>query len=319
LADAATPVTADDPVLAAVDWGGTWIRVALVAAARIVHRERVRRPETLTEQYVTIAGLLREAASTVGKTPAAVGVGVAGIVQRGVVMTAVNLGITSATDVLDGLQPKLDGPVFLLHDVQAAALGLAARWPDDLTAVITMGTGIGGAVVDCGRLLPGNGGAGDFGHVVVQVDGPPCLCGGRGCLEAMVSGRVLAASAVDLAARGDSRLLAERRASGRALHAGDLQDAAIAGEQAAAEVLERVATAFAAGVRTTVAALDPARIVLAGALLADDAAFGRLVRRRWLAIRPAWCRTPLVHVADDEDAALLGAASYAAGRLSGAI
>jgi hypothetical protein len=55
--------------------------------------------------------------------------------------------------------------------------------------------------------------------------------------------------------------------------------------------------------------------VVAGSLLAEDAAFGGLVRQRWDDIRPAWCTTPLVHVADDEDAALLGAANFAAGEL----
>jgi predicted NBD/HSP70 family sugar kinase len=310
--------TADEPVLGAVDWGGTWIRVALVAGGRILHRDRVRRPESLPEQYAVIGELLEQAATAAAAEPAAVGIGVAGIVQHDVVMTAINIGITSATDVLAGIRAHAPLPLFLVNDAQAAALGLGGRWPEDLTAVITMGTGIGGAVISGGRLLTGNGGAGDFGHIVVQVDGPRCLCGGVGCLEALVSGRGLAATATALATGGRSRLLAERAASGRALHAGDLQDAGAAGELDASTELQQAARAFVAGVRTIVATLDPQRIVLAGSLLADDAYFGRLVRSCWEAIRPAWCRTPLVHVADDEDAALLGAASYAAGRLSGA-
>jgi predicted NBD/HSP70 family sugar kinase len=302
-------------VIGAVDWGGTWIRVALVANGRIVHRERIRRPDSLPDQYAAVATLVQRGAAAVGQPPAAVGVGVAGVVQHGQVMTAINLGITTATDVVGALQGELACPVFLVNDVQAAASSLAIRWPDDLTAVITMGTGIGGAVIEHGRLLTGNGAAGDFGHTVVQVDGPRCPCGGAGCLEALVSGRVLAGAADDLVAWGRSEFLANVRLSGRALHAGDLQDAAQAGDAQAREVLERGAAAFAAGLRTIVAALDPARIVVAGSLLAEDAAFGGLVRQRWDDIRPAWCTTPLVHVADDEDAALLGAANFAAGEL----
>jgi predicted NBD/HSP70 family sugar kinase len=306
-------------VVGAVDWGGTWIRAALVGGARILHRERVARPAALPDQYRAAADLVRHCAATVGCDPVAVGVGVAGVVQRGIVVTAINIGITSATDLRQGMADELGGsvPVVVVNDGQATALGLATRWPDELTAVITMGTGLGGAVVDRGRLLTGNGGAGDFGHVVVQVDGPPCPCGGIGCLELLVSGKVLAGAAETLAASGRSEFLAARRELGRTLHAGDLQDAAAAGDRDAQAVLERAAIAFAAGVRTVVAALDPARIAVAGSLLADDAPFGRLARQRWAEVRPAWCHTGLTAVTGDEDAALLGAAGVAAATRSG--
>lgn len=300
-------------VLGAVDWGGTWIRVALVEGGRIRHRERIARPAEPADQYRAIAHLLHQCVTATGQKPAAVGIGVAGVVQRGVVVTAINIGITSTTDVRRSMAEQLGVPVVVVNDVQATAAGLAARWPDEVTAVITMGTGIGGAVIDRGRLLTGNGGAGDFGHIVVQVDGPRCPCGGLGCLETLVSGKVLAGAAESLA--GQSEFLADRRASGRALHAGDLQDAAAVGDSGAQAVLERAATAFAAGVRTVVAALDPARIVVAGGLLADNAPFGRLARQRWAELRPVWCRTELTHVTGDEDAALLGAAGVAAASL----
>ena len=55
------------------------------------------------------------------------------------------------------------------------------------------------------------------------------------------------------------------------------------------------------------------RIVVAGALLAETSELGLRVRARWDHLRPAWCRTPLLHVTDDEDAALVGAATFASG------
>jgi glucokinase len=305
-------VTSDERVIGAVDWGGTWVRVALVAGDRIVHRERTARPSALSEQYHAIAALMRRCAAAVGEPPSAVGVGLAGIVQRGLVRTAINLGITSATDAIRGLNDALAAPVFVVNDMQAAAIGLAGRWPDELTAVVSVGTGVGGAVLHRGRLLTGNGAAGDFGHIVVQLDGPSCLCGGKGCLETLVSGKVLAAAAGELAENGRSDFLAARLRVGRPLHAGDLQDACDAGDVQARAALERAAAALAAGLRTVVATVDPARIVVVGSLLAEDAAFGRMVRQRWNVVRPAWCATPLTHVIDDEDAALLGAAAFAA-------
>ena len=297
-----------------VDWGGTWIRAALVADGRVVQRERVARPAGLTEQYQAIAALLRRCAAAAGRAPAAVGVGVAGIVQHNRVMTAINLGITSDTDVGSGLADALGIPVFVVNDTQAAAVGLAGRWPDGLNAVIGMGTGIGGAILRGGRLLTGSGAAGDFGHIIVKVDGPCCPCGGRGCLETLVSGKVLAAAAVDLAESGRSAFLQARLGAAGSLHAGDLQDACDAGDPLAREALNGAATAFVAGLRTAVATVDPQRIVVVGSLLAPDVAFGRMVRQLWDRVRPAWCGTGLTYVVDDADAALLGAASFAAGR-----
>lgn len=296
--------------LVAVDWGGTWIRVALVDGGRVVHRERVRRPASLNDQYTAISVMVRRIADAAGVTPQALGVGVAGIVQHGAVCTALNLGIHSRTDIAAALAGRTKLPTFIVNDLQATALGLAGRWPHGLTAAISLGTGVGGALVDRGRLVTGVGGAGDFGHVVIDVDGPPCLCGGHGCLEVLVSGKALGAAADQLVHARQSDLLAAR-AVDRQLHAGDLQDAADAGEPGAGAVLDRAAVVFAAGLRTVSAAVDPDRILLVGAMLASESAFGRRVAREWHVRRAPWSETALVPVADDEDATLLGAAEYA--------
>ncbi|MGI5183791.1 ROK family protein [Dactylosporangium sp. CA-152071] len=308
-----------DTIVAAVDWGGTWIRAAAVSGGRIVRKDRRAKPASLAEQYVTVAEMVLHTTADLARPPAAVGVGLAGVVQEGIVGTAVNLGFTDGTDVAAALHPHLPLPTYLLNDAQATALGVAARWPHGTTVVLTMGTGIGGAVIRDGSLDPGLGGAGDFGHVVVDVYGPRCPCGGTGCLEALVSGRVLAEAAGALAKDGLSPLLAARAHSGRALHAGDLQDAAENGDGQAVGVLDRSAFALSAGLRTIVATHDPQRIVLAGAPLAPDTWFGRAVRTHWDRTRPRWARTELHHVRDDEDAALLGAASHALDRFTAAL
>ncbi|MFJ8669078.1 ROK family protein [Streptomyces sp. NPDC093600] len=96
----------------------------------------------------------------------------------------------------DELARRLRLPVELDKDTNAAALGLALRSPAaDSFAYVHLGTGVGAGLVLDGRLLRGaRTGAGEFGHQTVQLDGPPCDCGGRGCLE------VLCLAAV---ARGD--------------------------------------------------------------------------------------------------------------------
>jgi glucokinase len=300
-------MTPERGLVGAVDWGGTWIRFALVEQGRIVHRDRVRRPQPVSAQYLAVADLITRS----GRAPDAVGVGIAGVVQRGAVMTAINLGITSATPVTDELVAVLGCPVHLVNDLQAAAIAFAHHWPAGSTSVLSMGTGIGGAAVVDGRLYTGNGAGGDFGHMVVDLHGGRCPCGGTGCLETLVSGKLLADAAERLS--DESEVLAERKVTGRPLHAGDLQDAAAAGERGAFAVLDTAAMALAAGIRSIVASWDPTRVLLVGQLLAEDAFFGQIVRGHWARLRPAWCETDLTHAADDEDAALLGAARYAAG------
>ncbi|MEV4946058.1 ROK family protein, partial [Streptomyces sp. NPDC053755] len=96
----------------------------------------------------------------------------------------------------DELARRLGMPVELDKDTNAAALGLALRSPAaDSFAYVHLGTGLGAGLVLGGRLLRGaRTGAGEFGHQTVRLDGPPCDCGGHGCLE------VLCLAAV---ARGD--------------------------------------------------------------------------------------------------------------------
>ncbi|MFE5299807.1 ROK family protein [Streptomyces sp. NPDC056632] len=85
------------------------------------------------------------------------------------------------------LARRLGLPVVLDKDTNAAALGLALR-PDapDSFAYVHLGTGLGAGLVLGGAVLRGGRtGAGELGHQTVQLDGPPCDCGGRGCLEVL--------------------------------------------------------------------------------------------------------------------------------------
>jgi glucokinase len=93
-----------------------------------------------------------------------------------------------------------DIPVRLHNDAVCVAVGEhwrgAGRGADNVLGMV-ISTGVGGGLVMAGRLIDGSSGnAGHVGHVVVDPDGPPCTCGGRGCLEAIASGPRLAAWAV---------------------------------------------------------------------------------------------------------------------------
>ncbi|MEU8525071.1 ROK family transcriptional regulator [Streptomyces sp. NPDC048629] len=92
----------------------------------------------------------------------------------------------------DALARRLGGVVVLDKDTNAAALGLALRaGAPESFAYLHLGTGLGAALVLGGALHRGaRTGAGEFGHQTIQLDGPPCGCGGRGCLEVLCLGAV---------------------------------------------------------------------------------------------------------------------------------
>lgn len=86
----------------------------------------------------------------------------------------------------DALGARLGLPVVLDKDTNAAALGLALRGPGDSFAYLHLGTGLGAGLVLGGALYRGaRTGAGEFGHQVIQLDGPECGCGRSGCIEAL--------------------------------------------------------------------------------------------------------------------------------------
>ncbi|MET7362565.1 ROK family transcriptional regulator [Streptomyces sp. NPDC005562] len=86
----------------------------------------------------------------------------------------------------DALGARLGLPVVVDKDTNAAALGLALAGDADSFAYLHLGTGLGAGLVLDGALYRGaRTGAGEFGHQVLQLDGPRCGCGDRGCVEAL--------------------------------------------------------------------------------------------------------------------------------------
>ena len=139
-------------------------------------------------------------------TVTGIGLGVPGIVdaERGRVGVDVHYVPELAGAPLAAmLGERLGVPVFVDNDVNALALAEwtwgAGRGARSLV-MLALGTGVGGGIIVDGRLLRGRAGfGGELGHVPMNFDGPPCRCGGRGCLKAYVSG-------TDIGLRGSARL-----------------------------------------------------------------------------------------------------------------
>jgi glucokinase len=122
-----------------------------------------------------------------------IGIGVPGIIdlKTGRLRESPNLPGWAETPVRDEIERLLGTRVILENDANVAALGEkwlgAARDVEDM-AMLTLGTGVGGGIVLKGRIWHGmTGMAGEFGHMTVEPEGPPCGCGNRGCVEQYAS------------------------------------------------------------------------------------------------------------------------------------
>ena len=147
--------------------------------------------------------------------------------------------------------------VVLENDVNAALwaearFGVARSKPD--VVMVTVGTGIGGAILTGGRLYLGrNGMAGEFGHLTVEPSGRPCDCGLAGCWEQYASGRALGR---------------EMLALGRDLAGPQITAAAHSGDPDALTAFQIVGRALGRGLSGSVASLDPGLIVVGGGVCA---------------------------------------------------
>ena len=258
-------------LVAGADVGGTNIMVGLVDEDHdVVERRKRRTPDGARAVLDAIVGMVLD----LGEEPAAVGVGVPGIVHEGRVLALPNLdGWSPEMSVVDELTSRLDVPVAVENDAQVGVLGEwvagAARGHDDVLG-IWMGTGVGSGLVLGGRPYTGaHGTAGEFGHVTARPGGALCGCGRRGCVEAYAGRRMMGAAVRRLIEAGrDSTLfeIMERKGKPRPTSA-VWRDALEDGDEVASEVFESGLEAVGIGVASAVNLLDPGLVVIGGGLV----------------------------------------------------
>jgi glucokinase len=209
-------------------------------------------------------------------------------------------------------------PVFVDNDANVAALAEqlygAGRGADDIV-LLTIGTGIGGGLILNGEVYRGATGAGaELGHVVIDINGPPCQgnCPGRGCLEALASGTALGREGLAAAESDSDSVLAAMLAEGQRIDGKAVTEAALGGDPTAIAVFDLIGTRLGSGLVTFANIFEPRMIVVgggvmaAGDLLLDPAR--RVLRSR--ALRPM-NEIPVVAAELGPDAGMIGAAAMA--------
>ena len=265
-----------------VDLGGTAIKLVVMGTGPQV-LAMLERP---TGDQRNVAGVLQAigdlATAALRQTGIATkelvgaGIGLPGEVDplSGVLLSSPILEAWRRVPVATALGERLGVAFSTANDAHCALLAEhcfgAARGVDS-ALLLTVGTGIGGALLVNGRLFGGlNGCAGEVGHVAVDLEGPACSCGQRGCLGVMASTTALLAYFREATGgTPDSRLdgLAVARLFGE-------------GDPRAIEAVHRMCEALARGLRSICCVVAPRRVILAGGLMMSlaDTVLGYLRR-----------------------------------------
>ena len=234
----------------------------------------IRKLAEIVKEYIAANGLE-------GKI-AGIGIGSPGSldVKNGIVNYANNLG-WNELPVAKLMQEVLPYPVRLTNDANAACLGEAkygAGKSYETIIMLTLGTGVGGGIIINGKLFEGNEGkGGELGHTVIVVDGEPCTCGRKGCLEAYASASALIRE-TKKAMRLNKRSLMWKISPDIELVNGKLPfEAAKQGDATAIKVLDNYVKYLGEGILNYCNIFRPNVIVLSGGIAnAGEFLFSRL-------------------------------------------
>jgi glucokinase len=239
-----------------VDVGGTKVLAAVVSRDGSLGA-RLERPTEVASEDAFLAQLDGAIEELRAGTPdvAALGFGIPSRIdqRRGRAVASVNVPLENV-DFRDRMRERHGLPVGIDNDANAAAIaewrvGAASGMRD--VVMLTLGTGVGGGLIFGGAPYRGATGSGaELGHVVVELDGRPCRCGGRGHLESYATGLVAEELARDrIGPESDAR---------------DLLRRAEAGEAEAFAILDEIGRYLGAGIATFVNALEPELVVIGG-------------------------------------------------------
>lgn len=269
------------PVLIGVDVGATTMSAGLVTdegqvlSVTQVATRSSRQTDPVSALLPLVRDLLAEGRRH-GLDPYALGVGLPGLVdvERGMMVDGLNLVPEFAhVPLAERLEAATGLPALVDNDVNALALGEwmfgAARGVSSL-GLLALGTGVGGAIILDGTLVRGAGGlAGEWGHVSLDPDGAPCLCGARGCLHTYVGGQSLAGAARRAATGHPDSRLATLAGDREALTARVVFEAAADGDPIAGEIVERACRALGTVIGMIVNSLNPAMVLITGGVAAS--------------------------------------------------
>jgi glucokinase len=313
------------PFYLGIDLGGTNIKSGVVdddgqpLSAVSLATEAERGPE---EGLKTLAEAGRRAVEASGldwSAIRAVGLGSPGTmdIPAGLLIDPPNLPGWTNLPIRDRLAEMLRKPTILQNDANAAAYGEywagAGRNAQSLV-LFTLGTGIGGGIIDHGRIVEGRHSHGaECGHIVIQMENArQCSCGAYGHLEAYASATALVKRAIEALERGSDSVLRKRLAEEN-LTAQTIDEAAQAGDLLARRLMRETAHYLAVGAVCLMHTIDPDLILFSGGMIAAGPKFLEDIRAdiREMAFPVPAAKTRVEYAELGSEAGFIGAAGCA--------
>ncbi|WP_354698669.1 Glucokinase [Paraconexibacter sp. AEG42_29] len=265
------------PCVIGVDLGGTKLLAGTVDRELNVHH-RAHRPAAGGDRSAVLDRVVDAVEEAIAAAPGdvlGVGFGIPSLIDRvrGVAVSTVHLPIADVP-FRDIMVERLGLPVVVDNDANVAMLAehrFGAAASTDHAVLITIGTGIGSGIVVDGKLVRGAvGAAAELGHMVIDLDGPPCQgnCPNRGCMEALVSGSALGRAGLAAAAADPRGALAAAVATGRLMTGALVTELAHDGDPAATECLRAAGVALGVGLANIVNIFNPEVVVIGGGVIA---------------------------------------------------
>lgn len=284
-----------------LDIGGSFVKIGYLSDSEFVLEHCV--PTGIGSNPESVLRESAEAILAIDPSPAAVGVGAAGLIdhERGLILFSPNLPRWAGTAVTGIINGYVNAPVILDNDCNAFASGAinSGEIPDmGLWLFITLGTGIGGTIINNGSIIYGTGSSGEFGHATVKEGGLPCSCGSSGCWELYAGRKALE--------------WYYSRLTGTSLSPKEISHQASCGNPAAREAFKEFGRWFGIGLANLANCFAPRGFFIAGGLSASLKHFSISARREYI----SRCRHPwsLSMLENSPEAGARGAASMASRR-----
>lgn len=304
-----------------IDLGATKLAIGLVNQEGVVLKSKIEMTDP-TKVYKTIVAqiiaLIKEITQGIDAPIVGIGLGVPGQVDKnGLINFAPNLEWHEVA-LKEDLSKEFTYPIFITNDVRAAAWGEwiygAGKGYKDLICMF-IGTGIGGGIISEGKMLNGcSNTCGEIGHMVIDIHGPSCTCGGRGCLESIIGGWAIAKRAQEAiksygeAGRGLLQLVdgdIEKITAKTVVQAAEIKD------PLAELLLENIKQCLIAGCVSLVNAFNPCCIILGGGII--DGARNIFPSVEWgvkqRALKAATVTLTIVPAALRQNSGIVGAAA----------
>jgi glucokinase len=305
-----------DPTFIGIELSGPKLRGAKVQGDGVISNraELDLKSDSLVSQATELVNSLRSGDQTI----TAVGLAIPGLVNRESdrVISSNYLPAAVREHLHEDLTQAIGLQVELENDANAAAYGEykagAGRGSRDMF-YITIGQGIGGAIILDGKLWTGSTGyAGEVGHITIDTEGAECICGNRGCLETVASAPNIVRRANERLNR-DSTSSLSRLALNKNFTADDMANEAMEGDDFAAMMIERTGRYIGTGVASVINLLNIERIILGGGVMrAGDLILNPIIQEaKRRAFQPCFEATEIIAASLGEDAATIGAALLA--------